>query len=342
MRDLRPKVRRGYCLQRANKMVGSEIKALDGSMHYTKFSMSAGGVARNICEALGKLGAQPHLLSAVGNDSHGRYLRANLPAASTRALVMVDSCPSAQCTVVLDSNGECKLLLGEMDIHKHITPAIIMSQAEQLKRCPLIVIDGNLGNEALACVLEIADKYGRPVFYEPTDIPVSAAPFSCPNYRAVKYISPNLNELRIIAQSLGVSVPPASSDTLAEAAHLGRLVAEYIDTVFVTLGARGLLVVRKGTAKDPLHGTTSITPGDVRVRHYNAAEITQIVNVSGAGDCLASGIIVAMLAGLPESVCVSVGFAAAQMALQSRSAVPSVLFDKNHVSWTQTAAYTEL
>lgn len=180
------------------------------------------------------------------------------------------------------------------------------------------------------------------VFYEPTDIPVAAAPFSCPNYRAVKYISPNLNELKVIAKSLGISIPTTSCDLLTEAAELGRLVAQHIDTIFITLGARGLMVVRRATARDPLHPHTSIATADVRVRHYKTVEITELVNVSGAGDCLASGIIVAMLAGLPESVCVSVGFAAAQMALQSRSAVPSMLFDNRHISWTQSAAYVEL
>lgn len=98
---------------------------LDGSLHYTKFSVSAGGVGRNICEALEKLGAKPLFISVVGNDNHGEYLRSLLQPSSTKGIKVVPDIPTAQCTVVLDSNGECKLLLGEMDIHKKITPDMV-------------------------------------------------------------------------------------------------------------------------------------------------------------------------------------------------------------------------
>lgn len=98
---------------------------MDGSLHYTKFSTSAGGVGRNICEALEKLGAKPVLLSVVGNDNQGAHLRSLLSPFSTKAVKIISGSSTAQCTVVLDSNGDCKLLLGEMDINKQITADLV-------------------------------------------------------------------------------------------------------------------------------------------------------------------------------------------------------------------------
>lgn len=91
-------------------------------MHFANFSISAGGVGRNICEALNKLGSNPIIISAVGNDSQGNYIRSNFPLEVARYIKTVRTIPTAQCTVILDSNGECKLLLGELNIFNEITP----------------------------------------------------------------------------------------------------------------------------------------------------------------------------------------------------------------------------
>lgn len=180
------------------------------------------------------------------------------------------------------------------------------------------------------------------VFYEPTDVPVAANPFLTKHSDGLKYISPNLNELRFIVNTLGFSIQKEPHSIIWEAVELGRIVSNYVDTIFITLGVLGLIVIRKASATDPLFLKNGDKHGDIQIRHYPTTEITKLVSVSGAGDCLASGLIYAMLAGYPENVCVSVGFAAAQMALQSPSAVPKVLFDKNHESWQQEASCIQL
>lgn len=78
------------------------------------------------------------------------------------------------------------------------------------------------------------------------------------------------------------------------------------------------------------------------MRHYPTKEITTVVNVSGAGDCFTSGFISALVSGESEEVCVSVGFAAAQLALQSQAAVPKNIVDKSHKSWQSRALYNTI
>lgn len=46
-----------------------------------------------------------------------------------------------------------------------------------------------------------------------------------------------------------------------------------------------------------------------------------------------------MLEGKPETICVSVGFAAAQMALHSHGAVPKSYFNKSSECWIKNANF---
>jgi sugar/nucleoside kinase (ribokinase family) len=46
----------------------------DGRTHGTNIRTSSGGVGRNVAEALAKLGHNPVLVSALGNDLFGREL----------------------------------------------------------------------------------------------------------------------------------------------------------------------------------------------------------------------------------------------------------------------------
>lgn len=78
-------------------------------------------MARNITDALCKLDCPPIFLSAVGADLSGKIATAELPE---KTLALVQTLPdsmTAQCTVVFDSKGECKFLLGDMEINKQIT-----------------------------------------------------------------------------------------------------------------------------------------------------------------------------------------------------------------------------
>lgn len=75
------------------------------------------------------------------------------------------------------------------------------------------------------------------------------------------------------------------------------------------------------------------------VRHYPGDIVRDVRNVSGAGDNFASGFAAAAILNAPEQVCMSVGFAAARLALLSDSAVPDKIFNTSHPSWNQKAKY---
>lgn len=179
------------------------------------------------------------------------------------------------------------------------------------------------------------------MFYEPTDVPVAAKPFKATSWKSLKFISPNFQELRAIAEQLGMEKSGSTDDIVTEACNLGKFVSKYVDTIIITLGPLGLLMIRRANADDPLLKSPS-KKTNVQVRHYETKPINKLVNVSGAGDCLTSGIISAMLMGKTERNCVAVGFAAANLALHSPSAVPKIFFEHKHNIWNSDANYVTL
>ncbi|CAG9823377.1 unnamed protein product [Phaedon cochleariae] len=124
---------------------------------------------------------------------------------------------------------------------------------------------------------------------------------------------------------------------MQEAAHISMKLLNFIDNILVTLGSDGLLIARRGSATDNFQENLQLS--SEHVRHYPIEEIHDLVNVSGAGDCFSSGFIAAAISGMPEEVCVSVGFAAAKLALQCQAAVPIEMFDKGHECWKTPAKY---
>lgn len=119
---------------------------------------------------------------------------------------------------------------------------------------------------------------------------------------------------------MGIEIPNNSKSKIDEVAHIAGLLASYVDNVIVTLSADGVLIARHADSKESL---ISSVRNDLQIRHYPTSFVEKLVNVSGAGDCLASGIISSMLRGLNEEECVAVGLEAALSSLQAFSAVPN-------------------
>ncbi|KAF7268117.1 hypothetical protein GWI33_018723 [Rhynchophorus ferrugineus] len=138
---------------------------LDGRIHMGRLEYTPGGVGRNICEAMGKLGRNCHFISAVGDDEQGRILTRNLSEESRKCIKICRDNHSAQCIVVLDKNGNCSFLMGDMNIHNQITPEMIEYYEDQIKQSPLLIIDGNLSIDAMEKTLQIAHYHAIPGKY---------------------------------------------------------------------------------------------------------------------------------------------------------------------------------
>ncbi|XP_067639135.1 uncharacterized protein [Eurosta solidaginis] len=319
----------------------------DGATYPAVTTESAGGVGRNIAEGIFKLYGSTNFISIVGNDQIGQSLLKMMPTQLQNFVSVDDKGATSLCTLLLDKEGDCKIILGNMEIHEQITPEMIQQQEEKLNNAPIIVMDSNLSLAAMECTLQLALKHQKPVFFEPTDMRIAHKPFTLPRKltKQIKIISPNIYELYTIVEAITKKPIAAKSNNtkniaLDEIKDLLALVNDQFDCIILTLGAQGVVLsfnvdmVASGkslfdanTGKYlPPKTTSQKTNNSGSMRFYNALKVENIKNVSGAGDSFTSGFITALLRGYNIKACVAFGFVSAERALQSNSAVPTCYF----------------
>lgn len=187
-------------------------------------------------------------------------------------------------------------------------------------------------------------------------------PFSLPVrlVRQIKFISPNVHELDAIAkdrhaprllESTDVNIDQRFLDDpefLAKINAAAAALTRYVECILVTLGANGILVIRRDTGESRYFNDAgayikpSAQSARVQSRFYRVQPVSNVVNVSGAGDSFTTGFLAAMIRAKSEEVCVSVGRESAKAALLSHSAVPAKYFAPDHHCWNQKAEFTSI
>ncbi|XP_071654410.1 uncharacterized protein [Patagioenas fasciata] len=285
-----------------------------------------GGVGRNLADCLSRLGLTPLFLSAIGKDEHSESLLNYCRHMDMSTILQLEGKTTATYCAVVTSAGELSVGLGDMDIHQQITEQYVSQFKENLCQAPLVCIDGNVPLSTIQYVCQLAREHQLAVCYEPTDENKASKPFLSDSWKALTYISPNLQELRAINRTLGnplpAELPSRLEDVLQTAMALARPLLAHLHCVVVTLGAHGVLLCGKS-----LGGSISLCPGaheqtaaaSLCATHYPAIHIgrEEIVNVSGAGDSLMAGILAGMLAQHDTDTCVRMGLLAASLSLRS-------------------------
>ncbi|XP_066505362.1 uncharacterized protein zgc:136858 isoform X3 [Hoplias malabaricus] len=290
-----------------------------GSVH-----QAFGGVGRNIADCLSRLGHKPLFISAIGTDFHSDAVLNYCKHMDTSAIVRLQAQRTATYCAVITERGELSLGLGDMDIHQQIKQQYVSQYEEQLSSASLVVLDGNIPVSTIDYVCSLAKKHSVPVWYEPTDADKAGKPFLSDSWKALSYTSPNLTELCTMNHTLHLPTPEAFPNSLEDvlkcAAALSRPLLEHLQCVVVTLGALGVLVCGDYEA-----GTVSLQPRKHKPRgrlcavYFPALAVRseEIVNVSGAGDSLAGGMMAGILQGKDTDTCVRMGLLAARLSLSS-------------------------
>jgi pseudouridylate synthase / pseudouridine kinase len=112
---------------------------LNGATYKSQTRFSGGGVGRNIAEGLQKLNGAVKFLSAFGDDNNGVILRETLPKQATQESFISKNLPTANCAIVLDKDGDCKLCIGDMSIHEEITPELVKYKTRSDKKKELFL-----------------------------------------------------------------------------------------------------------------------------------------------------------------------------------------------------------
>ncbi|MEC8710707.1 MAG: PfkB family carbohydrate kinase [Pseudomonadota bacterium] len=273
-----------------------------GAVHAT-----AGGVGRNIAEALARLACPTQLITALGDDGFAEDIARQTSAAGVdlRATLRVPEQRSSTYLSVLEPTGEMRAAISDMALVGALTPAVLEERRRDLDKAQAWVIDANLSEEALGFLFAIADP-ACPIYAEP--VSATKALRLQPYLAQIAMLKPN----RLEAAALSGLSPDQPPETLAVA-----LLECGIDRVVISDGAEGIWGQDAG-------GTA----------HHQPAFAGPIRSVTGAGDTLMAALVDATLAGVPLPDALARAQAAASLSLQSARAI--------HPGLCQAAVQAEL
>ncbi|XP_060572459.1 uncharacterized protein LOC132730522 [Ruditapes philippinarum] len=295
------------------RMSSADFK-MNGGTYPGHVTQSFGGVGRNIADGLTRLGVDTLFISAIGNDSHRTAYEAHCSHMNLDAVTRLPNQSTATYCAMLKENGELMFGIGDMDIHAEITPQYISQFEDKIKTSSLVCIDGNISVDSIEYVCLLCARNSIPVLFEPTDINKATKPFLKLHDRPITYASPNFNELKMMASYF------LSRDLDVTGIYLPfkYTVGQHYSPLFPFTGTR--LLERSGK---------NGVQGDVIMDHYPATsgdqQHTDIVSVSGAGDCLVAAFVAKLLDGEDMDYCIRAGLLAGQVSLKSSQAVPSTL-----------------
>lgn len=269
-----------------------------------------GGVARNVAENLGRLGCGPLLLTAVGDDREGEWLLAETGAqgVETGLALRVAGARTGSYTAVLEPSGELVIALNEMRVTEELTAAALAARWESIARARLVFADTNLPGATLAYLITRCRDEGLRLVVDPVSaIKAERLP---ERLDGVSAILPDRFEAAVLAGMPG---------EMSEAPDAGAAAHEAWDALATGIQARGAhaVVISLGAA-----GLFYASP---EVTYRLPAYAGPVVEVTGAGDALAAGLLYGLLHDeLPERCC-RLGLAAAALTVRSaRSVAPEM------------------
>ncbi|MEH7884105.1 carbohydrate kinase [Bacillus sp. JJ1609] len=300
-----PEKRQVLCVGGANidRKIWSKSQLELGTSNPAESSKSCGGVARNIGENLGRLGSDVSVLTVVGDDHEGHWLMEYTKAfADVNPSQMLKGHSTGAYTAVLDHEGEMSVALAEMSIYDSITPEFIESKWGYFASSDFIFLDTNFPAYVLEAIILRCRKENIPLCITPVSSP--KAKKLPEDLSGVTWLIANKDEAEAIS---GVVIE--NEGDFFKAAEL--IIHKGVEKVVISRGDNGLIYFSsKGEAG-------VLIPPSISV-----------IDVTGAGDSLAAGIIYAHLNGIQTEDACKIGMACSILTLQTIETVNPILNNK--------------
>ena len=264
--------------------------------------MSMGGVCRNICENLARLGENVYLVTVLGNDVNGRNIlegceQAGIHMEGTKVL---DGERSSSYISIMDQAGEMLLAISDMHIIKHLDERLVDEAHTLLCGAQMVVCDGNLFGKTLERLTKVCRQ---PLFMDP--VSTAWAREVSPYIGYFDTVKPNRMELEILT-----GCPCDTLDNMQMACDILR--GRGVRRVFVSLGRDGMFY------RGP-EGTISKA----------ARPYPHVADVTGAGDAAMAGIVYATVHGWSPEQTVNAAMAAGMIAISSPDTInPEISAEK--------------
>lgn len=203
------------------------------------FEMQPGGKGANQAVAAARLGARSILVSRVGGDYVGQLLLDN--AARNRvetAYVKVDrESHSGVALIIVDAQGENVIAVAP-GVDERISPSDVEDALPAIRESDVVIAQLEVPVETALRAMKLAKECGKLAILNPAP----AKPLPPEIYDYVDIITPNARELEALTGERVESLEGAERGALL-------LLDRGVDTVIVTFGKRGALVVGRGVSK---------------------------------------------------------------------------------------------
>jgi pseudouridine kinase len=268
---------------------------LSGTSNPGVVTVSAGGVGRNIADNLCRLDVEVSLITALGDDANGRFLRQACAVAGIDLSHALAGETTGTYLAVLDGAGELVSAVSDMRAIDRLEPAHLEAAAESLGRADMLVADCNIPVACLDWLCRFSVRSRVPLLVEPVSVPKAMKLLQLERIAPVFAITPNTQQLDALA-----------GGDIAQLHGLG------FANVVVHRGSHGALA--------------SDGSGVVPVEPATAAEIT---DVTGAGDAAVAGLVCGLLEKLALAEAARLGQCAAAIKLgSSESVAPGLSRDR--------------
>lgn len=269
----------------------SESKLIMGDSNPGRLYTTLGGVCRNICENLARLGSNVKLVTVVGDDDNGKSILRGCEAAGidmshTRIL---EGERSSSYMSILDEKGDKVLAMSDVHIVKHLDEDFVEDARVVLSNADIVVCDGNLSKETIARLTEVCLA---PLYLDP--VSSTWAKEIAPYIGYFDTVKPNRMELAALT---GIK-----TDTIAGVLNAcDLLIKKGVRRVFVSLGKEGMIYRgrREGTV------------------HRVARPFPDVVDVTSAGEAAMAGIVWGSRQGMTADEIVCTAMAAGMIAISS-------------------------
>lgn len=260
-----------------------------------------GGVARNIAENLARLDEEVVLMSKVGNDLEGTNIVKN--ASPIMHIYMVDrdqNFNTGTYFAVLDKTRNLLLGVADMKICDSMDEDWITSHQEYIKKADIVVCDTNVQKSAIEKLQEITDE-------KIVLIGVSVA--------KTKNIPDNLKNIYLAILNKDEATAYANCKEFDLKTVCDNLKAKGVTRCIITMGEEGCIFY------DETLSPVILT----------AEMITEIIDVTGAGDSFSAGVIHGLSTGKSLETACKYGMKMAQLNIKSDESVvkniPMDIFD---------------
>jgi ribokinase len=227
------------------------------TLEAAQFFMAHGGKGANQAVAAANLGSDVFFVGKVGDDAFGALTLENFRTRGidARHVGTVSGTASGVAPIFVEPNGENRILIVK-GANECLRPEDVDRARDDLAACAMILLQLEVPLETVYRAVELGVALGKPVVLNPAP---ATPQLDLRRLRGLAFLVPNQTELALLS-----GMPCTNA---AEAAVAARaIVAAGVETVIVTLGAAGALLVSAESE-----------------RHFAAVRVSP-VDTTGAGD----------------------------------------------------------